>query len=294
MPQIDLSAGTIDYIDTGGPGPVVVPVHGVVMDATVWTDVIAEMRHDHRLVAPTLPLGAHRTPMNDDADLSLPGQARLLAEFIERLDLSDVTLVVNDWGGPQLTAVEHPERIARLVLTPCEAFDNIPPGLPGKFAGFAARMPGGLMLAAQALRFRPMRRLPTTFGWMSKRPVRREIFDPWVVPLRTQRVVRRDVAKYVRTTDMTVLLDVAERLKSFERPVLVAWAADDKVMPREHGPRLAALVPQGHFVEVADCRVLMPLDQPSVLAADIRRFIADHPDGVDDGGHEHLRVDLER
>ena len=112
MPTIDLSAGTLDYVDTGGDGPVIVFVHGVVMNATVWTDVISRLRSDHRCVAPTLPLGGHRRPMREDADLSMVGQANLLAEFIERLGLDDVTLVVNDWGGPLVTAVEHP-RAAR-------------------------------------------------------------------------------------------------------------------------------------------------------------------------------------
>ena len=141
MPTIDLSAGTLDYVDTGGDGPVIVFAHGVVMDASVWTDVISRLRSDHRCVAPTLPLGGHRRPMGDDADLSMVGQAGLLAEFIERLGLDDVTLVVNDWGGPLVTAVEHPQRLGRLVLTPCEAFDNLPPGLPASSPPFPPGCP---------------------------------------------------------------------------------------------------------------------------------------------------------
>ena len=155
MPTIELSAGTIDYVDTGGDGPVVVPVHGLIQDATLWTDVVADLRADHRCLVPTLPLGAHRTPMASDADLSIVGQARLLAELIDRLDLQDVTLVANDWGGPLISAVERPELIDRLVLTPCEAFDNLPPGLPGRFAALAGRVPGGIFVAAQALRLPP-------------------------------------------------------------------------------------------------------------------------------------------
>lgn len=50
---------------------------------------------------PTLPFGAHRVPMHPDADLSLRGIGRIVAELLERLDLRDVTLCFNDWGGPQ-------------------------------------------------------------------------------------------------------------------------------------------------------------------------------------------------
>jgi len=78
MKEIQLSAGTIEYQDTGGDGPVLVLLHGLMMDATLWDDVIARLSASHRCVAPTLPLGAHHLPMNPGADLSLPGIARLI------------------------------------------------------------------------------------------------------------------------------------------------------------------------------------------------------------------------
>ncbi|MBN2622147.1 MAG: alpha/beta hydrolase [Acidimicrobiales bacterium] len=284
MPAIELSAGTIHYLDTGGTGPVVVPVHGVMMDGTVWQHVVDDLRADHRCVVPTLPLGAHRTPMRPGADLSLTGQARLLGELIERLELRDVTLVANDWGGPQVTAVERPDLIERLVLTPCEAFDNLPPGLPGAFAAMAGRMPGGLFVSAQALRVRPLRRLPMTFGWMSARPIPPEMFDRWIEPLRARRDIRRDLATYVRTTDDSVLEAVVDDLAHLDIPALVAWSDDGRVMPREHGPRLAELLPHGHIAEVPASRTLVQLDQPSLVARLIRDFIRDHPAAVEAGG----------
>ena len=131
MKSVQLASGIIDYEDTGGAGRVIVLVGGLVMDATLWREVVARLAPSFRCIVPVLPLGGHRRAMHPDADLSLHGQADLLAEFIDRVDLHDVVLVAVDWGGPQLTAVHHPERIAGLVLLPEEAFDNIPPGLPG-------------------------------------------------------------------------------------------------------------------------------------------------------------------
>ena len=134
MRQIDLSAGTIEYEDTGGDGPVLVLLHGLIMDASLWDDMIADLSADHRCVAPTLPLGAHRRAMRADADLSLPGIARLAAEFLDRLDLKDVTLAGNDTGGAlvQLLMAERDAHVTRAVLVSCDAFDNFPPGLTGK------------------------------------------------------------------------------------------------------------------------------------------------------------------
>jgi len=277
MQEIELSAGTIEYEDTGGSGPLVVLLHGVAMDGSLWRHVVRELRNDHRCVVPTLPLGSHRRPMRADADLSLRGLAKLQAEFLEALDLREVTLVGNDVGLFQVTAGLYPERLARLVITSCEAFENIPPGLPGHTVAFAAKLPGGLFALAQPLRLRALRRLPLALGWMAKRPIPHEITDAWLRPLLTQQKIRRDLLKYLHHYNKSDLLAAAERLRSFDRPALVIWAAEDRVMPREHGRRLAELLPHGRLIEIADSYTLIPEDQPGELARAIRQFVRDTP-----------------
>ncbi len=215
--------------------------------------------------------------MRADADLSLRGLARLEAEFLEALDLRDVTLVGNDLGLFQVTAGEYPERIARLVITSCEAFENIPPGLPGRTVAFAAKLPGGLNALAQPLRMRALRRLPFALGWMVKRPIPHEITDAWLRPLLTQRKIRRDLLKYLHNYNKGDLLAAAECLRSFDRPALVIWAAEDRVMPPAHGRRLAALLPHARLVEITDSYTLIPEDQPGELARAIRQFVRDTP-----------------
>ncbi len=277
MQEIELSAGIIEYEDTGGSSPIVVLLHGLVMDGSLWRKVVQELREDHRCVVPTMPLGSHRRPMRADADLSPHGIAKLQAEFLEVLDLREVTLVGNDSGIFQITAGLYPERIARLVLTPCEAFENFPPGLPGRTAEVGIKMPGGTFLLAQALRMHALRRLPLTFGWMAKRPIPNEIVDAWLRPLQTQRGVRRDLSKYVHTLDKGDMLAVAERLRRFDRPALVVWAPEDRVNPPEHGRRFAELLPHGRLIEIADSYTLIPLDQPGELVRAIRQFVQDTP-----------------
>jgi pimeloyl-ACP methyl ester carboxylesterase len=275
MPEVRLDAGPVEYVDTGGDGPVVVLVHGVIMDSSVWRDVVADLRRDHRCVLPTLPLGAHRAPMAADADLSLRGQARLLGDLLEALDLTGVTLVNNDWGGSQVLVAEgRADRVGRLVLVSCEAFDNYPPGLPGRALGISARMPGGLRAAAALLRVGPVRRLPLTMGWMARKPLPDDLVTAWTRPMLTQAAVRRDFRKYVRgMPGKAELLRIAEGIRGFDRPALVVWAQGDRVMPPEHGRRLAAMLPQGRLVEVPDSYTLVPLDQPARLAAEVRDFV---------------------
>lgn len=273
MQQIELSAGIIEYEDTGGSGPILVFQHGMLMDGSLWRQVVNKLRADYRCVVPTLPVGSHRQPMRPDADLSLHGLARLQAEFLEALDLREVTLVGNDLGVFLITAGLYPQRLARLVITSCEAFDHLPSGLPGHTIALAARVTGGLNFAIQPLRLRALRRLPIAFGLMTKRPIPNEITDAWIRPALSQREIRRDLLKYLHHASKADLLAATERLGAFNRPALVMWAKEDRMMPRAHGQRLAALLPQARLVEVADSSTLIPLDQPEILAHTLRQFI---------------------
>ena len=165
------------YSDTGGDGPVVVLLHGVLMGGSLWDTVVEGLGDRYRCIVPELPFGAHTTPMPDDADLSLPALATQIAEFLTELDLHHVTLVCNDWGGAQLViSPGGTDRVANLVLVSCEAFDNYPPGVAGRLLCRTAALPGGTFLTAQLLRPRRIRHLPVTFGALSKRPVPDDLF----------------------------------------------------------------------------------------------------------------------
>ena len=69
------------------------------------------------------------------------------------------------------------------------------------------------------------------------------------------------------------MLAASEGISSYDRPALVVWASEDRVMPPEHGRRLAEALPQGRLVEVPDSYTLIPEDQPGELARAIRGFI---------------------
>ena len=283
LKSVELAAGPIDYQDTGGDGPVLVLLHGLLMDASLWDGVVAELRDEFRCVIPVLPMGGHARPAAADADLSLRGNARLVAQFLERMDLRDVTVVGNDTGGAvaQLLAAGHEQfdpdsRIGRLALVSCDAFDNFPPGLTGKTLFLTGKLPPALFGAfMQQLKLKPMRRMPISFGWLTKRgdtTVRR-----WLNPMLTDKAIRSDAVRALRAMakERDVLARASAGLSSFDRPALVVWAATDRVMPPKHGKRLTELLPKSTLIEVPDSYTLVPLDQPAQLARALRDFAAE-------------------
>lgn len=274
MQRIALSAGTIEYEEEGRGAPVVL-LHGPLMTPALWDRVLPLLPAGFRYIRPQLPLGSHRLPMPADADLSMGGLTRLLAEFLEALDLSDVTLVNTDWGGGLfLTAAGLDQRVGRMVILPCEAFDNFPPGLPGRVLDIACRVPGGLVLGARQLRVGWLRRMPFFFGQMVKHGVDDEQALAWTAPLLADPLIRRDLRRYSRSPlDRRVLVAQTEALRGFHGDALILWSPENSVMPPAHGRRLAELIPRARLVEIDDAYVLPMLDQPEVVAREIGSFL---------------------
>lgn len=274
MQNVELPAGVIEY-DVTGSGPAVVLLHGLLMDHTVWDRVLPLLPKEFTYVRPVLPLGSHRRPMKDGVDLTLPGQVRLVADFLDALDLEDVTLVHADWGGSLfLTAHGLDRRVARTVILPCEAFDNFPPGLPGKTLGLAMRIPGGFRIAARQLRIARLRRLPFMLGLMARRPLPDDLVRRWTEPLIADPRIQRDLIAYCRDPfDKPELVRNTEALRRFTGEALVLWSPDNRVMPAEHGRRLAELLPAGRYAEVPGAYVLSMLDEPETVAREMGRFL---------------------
>ena len=271
--EIQLSAGTIQYEDTGGDGPVIVFVHGLLATGALWAAVVPQLG-GARCIVPELPLGAHKKPMKPDADMSPRGVAKLIAELLVNLDLRDVTIVANDTGGAisQLLVTEHPERIGKLVLTPSDSFEYF---FPPQFKPLQvlSRVPGGLSLALQPLRFKAIRKSPLGFGDVSKVGVPDELMLEALQPFFTNRGIRRDMTKFVRAVSKKDTLAAAERLRDFDRPTLLAWATEDKFFPVKLAERLMERLPNGRLELIEDSYTFVPLDQPDRLAQLLREFV---------------------
>jgi pimeloyl-ACP methyl ester carboxylesterase len=281
LKQIRVPQGTIRYRDTGAGDPIVF-VHGLLVNGALWRKVTPPLEGGHRCIVPDLPLGSHRIPMAAEADLSPPGVARLVSDFLDALELDGVTLVGNDTGGAicQLVAAHHAERVGRLVLTPCDAYENF---LPPAFRPlqYGARVPGLITALVQGARIGAIRRGPLGFGMLIKRrPIDDEALRGYLTPFLADRRVRRDALKVLRGISNRQTIEAAERLREFDRPTLIAWAPEDRFFKLRFAERLASDIPNARLVRIEDSLTFVPEDQPEQLAEAIAGFIEETHQGT--------------
>jgi pimeloyl-ACP methyl ester carboxylesterase len=272
MKEAHLPQGIIRYRELGTGEPIVL-VHGLLTNGELWRDVAPALAKDFRVIVPDWPLGSHELPLGPGTDFSPLGLARIIADFLSTLELDGVTLVGNDTGGAlcQLVAVHHPERLGRLVLTPCDAYENFLP-LAFRPLQAAARIPGAVFVIAQSLRPRAARQLPFAYGWLTKRRIDDALTDAWLAPALSSRRVRGELASILTGISKRYTLQAAERFNEFTKPVLVAWAPEDRFFKLRYGERLAAAFPNARLERIEDSHTFVAIDQPERTASIIAAF----------------------
>ena len=273
MPTAVVPAGALNY-RVAGPEDAdrpVVFVHGFLVNGELWTGVAEALAaHGVRSYAPDLPLGSHPIALNPGADQTPRGIARTIISFLEALELEDVTLVGNDSGGAlsQFLIDTDPSRVGRLVLTNCDAFDKFPPP-PFDLLFKAGRGAGRLRAVLTPMRATRLRHSPLGFGMLVNEPLDAALTRRWVDPCLTDAGVLRDTVAFLKGVDAKQLLDVSERLPSFDRPVLLLWGDADRFFKLDFARRLSRTFPNARLVEVPGGRTFHPLDDPRRVAAEI-------------------------
>jgi pimeloyl-ACP methyl ester carboxylesterase len=269
MAELALKQATIEYQEFGPKDsgyPPMLFVHGVLVDGQLWHKVAETLgRRGYRCIVPTLPLGSHTIPVRDATVLSLAGVAGLINDAIVALNLSDVTLVGSDTGGGicQLVIDAHPDRIGRLVLTNCDAFDKCPPA-PFDLVFAVLRGPVSIKALFAPMRLAALRRSPLGFGLLINQPDP-EMTADWLRPCLKDSRICRDLASLLRHVAKTDLTEVATRLPRFDKPVTLVWGQSDRCFTPGLGRRLAAVFSNGKLIEVPTAKTFVALDNPEAV-----------------------------
>ncbi len=241
------------YVDEGA-GPPVLLLHGEPTWSFLYRKVILELTGARRCLAPDyFGFGRSDKPI-EPAFYSYDAHYSSIERLVNELDLRDLTVVVQDWGGPigLRLCVTEPARVSRLVVLN---------------TGIGARAPNDEWLRFQAF----MRRVGTEIvpGNLVRltlvQPVSDEViagYDaPFPVPESRVGVVQFPelVATSPQHPSALAMLDVRERLRSFEQPALVLFGDSDPIFPRRAAEVMAELLPNalldapvegaGHFLQ---------------------------------------------
>ena len=269
MSELALRQATIEYQQFGpqdSAHPPVLFVHGILVDGRLWRDVAEKLaRRGYRCIVPTLPLGSHTIPVNEASALSLPGVAQIINDAMVVLDLSDVTLVGSNTGGGlcQLVVDAYPDRIGRLVLTNCDAFDKCPP-FPFDLVFGLLRGPISIRALFGLMRLRTLRSSAVGFGLLINKPDP-DLTAAWLQPCLQDARICRDLAALLRQVAAADLTDVATRLPGFTKPVTLVWGQRDRVFTPGLGRRLAGVFSNAKLIEVPNAKTFVSLDNPEAV-----------------------------
>ncbi|MFG1792274.1 alpha/beta fold hydrolase [Nocardia sp. NPDC049149] len=274
--EVDLPGGRIRYHETGTGSPVVF-VHGLLVNADLWRNVVPGIAAaGYRCLTPDWPLGAHEIPV-PDLDLTPAGVADLIAAFLDKLDLTDVTLVANDTGGAltQILMTRHPARIGRVVLAAVDSYEGFLP-MPFSLLGWIAKIPGSIRPLIEPMRIRALHKTPLAFGLVAKRMPPPEIADSYLLPSRRSGAIRKDLRRFLKSANNSYTLEAAKHFSSVDFPVLLVWSREDKIFPLSFAQRLAGDLPHATLRVVDDSYTFLPEDQPELLTDAILEFTRLH------------------
>ena len=271
--DVEVPGGRLRAFEAGTGEPIVF-VHGALVNANLWRKVVARLALDYRCVCLDMPLGSHELAM-PEADLTVPGLADLIAGAIDALGIERPTIVGNDSGGAltQIAVTRHPDLAGRIVLTSCDAYENFPPRF-FKALLWPARHPAVARALFAPLRIRSLRSTPLAFGWVMKSELDAAAGDSYMLPILTDEAVGKDFARVVRGVSGSYTLEAARKLRSYDRPVLLAWSREDRFFPPEHAERLQADIPGARLEWIDDSLTFSPEDQPERLAELIGSFVS--------------------
>ena len=262
---------------SSGHGPTLVFFAGALANHDLWRDVVAALETRYRCITIDLPLGAHPWPLSPGADRSATSLARLMLDCLELLEFDDATVVANDTAGGLLLlslATGHPGlgRVGRLVLTNCDNYDQFPPDALRKGSAVCRRFPrlarAGFRLQTRSSRMR--RRGIATVVASALDPGREESFFG---PGQRDPRVADDLVAAMAGFRPELLVDAAEAIPHFDRPVLLIWGEADDFFPMAHAHRLVSEFPQATLISVPGAKTWVPVDNPAAVADGIAGFV---------------------
>jgi haloalkane dehalogenase len=260
LPDFDFQPNYLDqdglrmhYLDEGEGDPVLL-LHGEPTWSFLYRKMIPPLAAVARCIAPDYFGFGRSDKPTERSWYSYDRHVASITRLVDELDLRDITLVVQDWGGPVgfRFAVENPERVAKIVVMNTGIGARAPNDEWLRFQSFMRRV-GTEIVAGQLIRMSLVQ--PTTDEIIAA-------YDaPFPVPESRIGIVQFPelVATSSDHPSGPAMLDVRDRLRELDRPALVLFGDGDPIFSRRAAEVMADLLPgaeldppvegAGHFLQ---------------------------------------------
>jgi len=273
---VDVQGVRLHYVDEGPPdAPPLLFVHGNPTWSYLWRRPIAELSSSgHRCIAfDHMGFGRSDKPPQLSA-YSLQRHVDNALGLIEALELSEITLVAHDWGGPiGLGAVlQRADRLKRLVLMNTWAWE-LPSFLPPFLREFRTEGLGEILALGGNLF---VESIP---GGMHRRDTDAVMMDAYRAPFPDYwsragtLAFQREIPLTERDRSAPLMASIHERLPQVSVPVLLVWGMRDPVFQPVFLDQWRELFPNADIVELADASHFLVEDSPDAVTDAIAGFL---------------------
>jgi pimeloyl-ACP methyl ester carboxylesterase len=268
--SIETPSGRIAYVERG-TGPAALFVHGVFLNANLWDGIIGRVADVRRCLAPDILCHGH-SEERPDADVSFAGQAAMLVQFLDALDVDRVDVVANDSGGAiaQIFAARHPQRVRSLALTNCDVHDGWPP--PAFMPTVQGILAGALRPMLESMSDPATARAALGVGFEHPERLTDEALRGFLAPLGRSDARLQSVERFFRDMDCKQTVEVEPLLRRLEAPTLVVWGTADVFFDVAWGHWLCRTIPGARpLVELPGAKLFFPYERVDELSAELRR-----------------------
>jgi haloalkane dehalogenase len=265
---VELDGARIHYLDEG-TGPTVLLLHGNPAWSFLYRKIIAGLRDEFRCVAPDLP-GYGRSGAPDGHGYTPREHSAIIERFVDLLELRDMTVMVQDWGGPigLGLAGRRPELIRELIIGNTFAW---PLGGELRIRVFSSLMGGPIGRELT----RRMNLVPRVFFWRGfARPLAAGVHDAYMAPWRDRaRRLPATIGPRQLIAASGYLTDVERGLRNIaDRPALIVWGAQDFAFGEAHRTRSEAAFPNHRAIVYSDASHFLQEDVGDEIADAFKLF----------------------
>ena len=264
----DAAGARVHYVDEGGGRPLLL-LHGNPTWSFLYREIVRGLRDRFRCIAPDHPGFGLSTPPAGYG-FTAAEHAGVLEQLVLRLDLTDITLMVQDWGGPIgfAVATRHPERFSAFVIGNSWAWPKSDPGTQA-FSRFLGGPIGRRLIVRRNLFVE--RLLP---GGVRRRKLTDRVMDAYRGPFPTP-ASRVPTAVFPREilAARPFLTEVERGLAALrDRPALLVWPTRDVAFREPERKRWEELFPQHRTVLLEGAGHYIQEDAPEEIVAAIRSW----------------------